>query len=70
MLSVTTSSAVSGPTALGVKVTEIVQFFPGASDPVQLFVCEKSLAFVPVTAMLLMVNDVVPVLVKVVSSVL
>lgn len=49
------------PTALGVKVTLIVQLAPNVTDVPQLFYCEKS----AVVAMWLMVNDAAPVFVKV-----
>jgi hypothetical protein len=53
---------------LELNVTEIVQLLPAASELDelgQLLVCEKLLGFVPVKPMLLMINGVVPVLLRV-----
>jgi hypothetical protein len=50
------------------NVTEILQLLPAASELDglgQLLVCTKLLAFVPVKPMLLMINGVVPVLLRV-----
>jgi hypothetical protein len=49
--SVTVTAAVRVPSAVGVKVTEMIQLAPTASAVPQVLVCAKSLAFVPVTAM-------------------
>ena len=42
------------------KITEILQVAPTASDEGQLFDCEKSATAVPVSAMLLIVSTSVP----------
>lgn len=63
-LSVIVIAADRLPTAKGENVTAMLQLKPAASLLLQLFVCEKSPLFVPVTAMLLMVRVVVPVLLK------
>ena len=50
------------------NVTEIVQVLPAASEldeAGQVLVCIKLLGFVPVKAMLLMINGVVPVFLRV-----
>ena len=50
------------------NVTEIVQLLPAASEldePGQVLVCVKLPGFVPVKAMLLMINGVVPVFLRV-----
>ncbi len=60
--------ALRDPVADGVKVTLIVQFAPAASVlglMGQVFVCAKSLAFVPLTVMLVIVSAAVPLLVSV-----
>ena len=41
------SDPVRVPVAVGVKVTLTMQLLPAESDEPQLFVCEKSLLFVP-----------------------
>jgi hypothetical protein len=65
-LSVTVSVAVKLPdAAAGVKLTEMVQLLPAATVVPQLFVCPKSLAFVPLMATLATVNGPVPVLLSV-----
>ena len=51
-LSTMESDALRAPVAVGVKVTEIVQFFLGGTDGVQVLVSAKSLALVPVIPML------------------
>src|SRR5215467_10544831 len=48
--------------AAGVNFTLIAQEVPAATDVPQLFVCAKSLAFVPVMAMLVMLSGAFPVL--------
>jgi hypothetical protein len=59
------TEAVRLPLAEGVNVTLIVQFPPAATELPQLLVCEKSPAFVPVIATLVMLNTVLPPLVRV-----
>jgi hypothetical protein len=59
-LSTTETEAVRVPVALGVKVTLIVQLFFGATDVPHVFVCAKSVAFVPVIVMLVMAIAVPP----------
>ena len=44
------SVALRAPFAAGAKVTVIVQLVPPAMDAPQVFVCGKSAAFVPLTA--------------------
>jgi hypothetical protein len=53
------------PVAEGVKVTLIAQLDPAATEVPQPFVCPKSLALVPVTAILVRSNDALPELVSV-----
>ena len=65
----TVRSAEREPVVLGVNVTEIVQFTPGPSELGQALLDVKSPGFAPVTLMLLMVNAVVPVLVRITFSV-
>jgi hypothetical protein len=65
-LSVTVTLAVRLPVAAGEKVTEMVQPALAASVDGHVFVCVKSPAFVPVTPMLEMVSEPVPVFVRVV----
>ena len=48
------------PLAEGVNVTLIVQLPPAATELPQLLLCAKSLAFVPVTARLLMISAAFP----------
>ena len=50
------------PAAVGLKVTLIVQLAPFATEVPQLFVCEKSAAFVPVIVILEIVSVPLPVL--------
>jgi hypothetical protein len=57
VLSVTLKVAERLPAAVGVNVTLMVQLAPAAMLEPQLFVWAKSPLSVPVTAMLLMVND-------------
>jgi hypothetical protein len=57
--------AVRVPSAAGVKVTLILQLAPAATLEPQVFVAVKSVAFVPVTAILLRVSGAVPVLLSV-----
>jgi hypothetical protein len=64
-LSVIRTWAILGPLAEGVNVTVIVQFAPAVSMLGQLFVCEKSGAFMPAMLMLLIDSDALPLLVKV-----
>ena len=55
-LSVMVTEAVRGPLWAGLKVTVMVQLAPSARPVPQVLVWLKSVAFVPVTAMLLMVK--------------
>jgi len=64
-LSITNTLALRLPAALGVKVTLILQLPPGTTEPPQVLVALKSPGFVPITLMPLMVNDVLPVLLRV-----
>jgi hypothetical protein len=64
-LSVTISTPLRLPGAPGVKVTEMRQFDPAATEPAQLFEAAKSDAFAPPMAMLAMVNAAVPELLRV-----
>src|ERR1700676_837309 len=67
-LSVMVTEAARGPTAAGLNVTLIVQFAPVASvagDFGQVSVSAKSVALVPLTAMLAIVSADVPLLVRV-----
>src|SRR6266581_5927541 len=67
-LSVKIRLALRAPVVPGVTVMVIVQELPAARVLVlagQVLVCAKSAAFVPVSAMLLMLKDVVPLLVSV-----
>ena len=59
-LSLMVTEAVRGPIWVGVKATVIVHFPPGGRPESHVFVWLKSLAFVPVTATLLMVNGKAP----------
>ena len=63
--SVMVTAAVRVPLALGVKVTLIVQLEPAATLDAQLLVCAKSLPFVPVMAILVMLSVALPLLVRV-----
>jgi hypothetical protein len=56
-LSATDTVPVRVPVAVGVKVTEIVQLAPGPMLVPQVFVWAKSLEFVPVILMPLMVIE-------------
>ena len=64
-LSVMVTDAVRAPFVVGLKVTLMVQPAPTAMVAPQLLVCEKSPLLVPVTAMLVLVRDAVPLLVSV-----
>jgi hypothetical protein len=64
-LSVRVIAAVRVPLAAGVKVTLIVQLAPAATLDPQLLVWAKSLALVPVTARLEMLNPALPELFRV-----
>src|SRR5262245_21818069 len=64
-LSVMVMAAVRSPFPLGVKTTPMVQWAPGATLVPQVLVWLKSVAFVPVTAMLVICNVRLPVLVRV-----
>jgi hypothetical protein len=66
-LSVTESVALRAPEACGEKVTLTVQPTPAAKLVPQLFVWEKSVLLVPVTAIDVMVSVAVPLLVRVTS---
>jgi hypothetical protein len=63
-LSATLNLALLAPFTLGVNVTLIAQFALTASDVPQLLVCVKSAGFVPVKVIPLIVNDAVPVFVR------
>ncbi|MDR3564229.1 MAG: hypothetical protein P4N59_22720 [Negativicutes bacterium] len=62
MLSVMVTAAVIVPATVGAKYPLMVQLAPEARLVPQLFANTKEEAFVPVTAMLVMVNAAVPVL--------
>ena len=64
-LSLTPKAALRAPLALGLNLTLIVQLAPTANELPQLWVCEKSPALVPVIAIPLIVNVVVPTFVNV-----
>ena len=64
-LSVMLSEAARLPLAEGVKVTLMVQLPPAATELPQVLVWAKSLALVPVTVTLVIVNVALPVLVRV-----
>ncbi len=64
-LSVTVTLPLRLPLAPGVNVTLIVHVPPGARAAVQVLVCAKSEALVPLTAMLLIVNEADPLFVTV-----
>src|SRR5581483_2246946 len=64
-LSVIDTMAVRVPAADGLNVTDIEQLLPAATDVPHVLVCAKSLAFIPVTAMLVRERVAVPVLVRV-----
>ena len=64
-LSVMARAAVRLPLAEGLKVTLMAQLEPAASELPQLFVCAKSLAFEPKTAMLEMLKSALPELLRV-----
>src|ERR1035441_5362621 len=57
-LSATEIAAVKLAAVVGVKVTVMVQVAPAASEAAQLLVWPKLLAFVPVTEMLVMVQEI------------
>jgi len=63
-LSLMLTEAVRLPLAVGVKVTLIVQFPPGATELPQVLVWAKSLAFVPVIARLARVKAPLPTLAR------
>jgi hypothetical protein len=63
--SVIVTEAVRVPDAVGVKVTLMAQFAPAARFVAQLFVCEKSLALVPVIPIEVMARAVPPLFVSV-----
>jgi hypothetical protein len=65
-LSVTVSEAARLPLAEGVKVTLSVQFAPAATEPPQVFVCAKSLEFVPVIAIPVRLKVALPLLLRVI----
>ena len=65
-LSVTVSEALRAPNAPGVKVTLMVQDALAFSEAGQVLVCAKSLALVPLIAMLLMLRASVPEFVSVI----
>jgi hypothetical protein len=61
-LSVKVTAALRVPVAAGVKVTLIVQLPPAATELPHVLVWPKALAFVPLSAMLVMLKAAVPVL--------
>jgi hypothetical protein len=65
-LSVTPSEAERLPLADGVKVMLIVQLAPAASELLQVLVCAKSFALVPVRASVAIVKVALPVLANVI----
>ena len=65
LLSVKVSDPLRLPLAAGVNITAIVQFAPAASVMPHVLACAKSLALVPVTAMLVMLKVALPVLLRV-----
>jgi hypothetical protein len=64
-LSVKLTAALRVPLAAGVKVTLIVQLVPAGTELPHVLVWAKSLALVPVSAMLVRVKAAVPVLFRV-----
>jgi hypothetical protein len=64
-LSVTVTAAAKEPLAAGVKVTLMAQLAPAATLDPQLLLCAKSLGLAPVSAMLVMLRDAVPVFFRV-----
>ena len=63
-MSPTVIAPVRVPLAVGAKLTLIVQLEAAVSELPQVLVCVKSLAWVPVTAMLAMLKGALPVLVR------
>ena len=59
------TEAVRVPVAVGWKITLIVQLAPAATLDPQLFVCAKSLGFIPASAMLERLKSALPALVRV-----
>ena len=68
-LSVIVICPLRDPVCPGVNTTEIEQLAPAATLPAQLFVCAKSAALAPETAMLLIDNALLPVLSSVTARV-
>ena len=64
-LSLTASVALRAPIPVGLKITLIWQFVPAASAALQVLVCEKSPALVPLMAIVGMFSEAMPVLVSV-----
>ena len=64
-LSAIVSKAARAPAAAGVKVTLIVQLLPPATELAQVLVWAKSVALIPVIAMLVVARAAFPVLVRV-----
>jgi hypothetical protein len=64
-LSAMVKEAVRLPPAVGVNVTLMVQLPPAATELPQVLLCSKSLAFVPVIAMLEIFSEALPVLERV-----
>jgi hypothetical protein len=64
-VSVTTSDALSGPKAVGVKVTLMVQLLFAPRDEGQLLVCEKSVLFALLIWIEVMLNGRLPMFVRV-----
>ena len=65
-LSTTVTRAARPPLADGVKVTAIVQLVPAVTELPHVLVWAKSLALVPVSAMLVILNAALPELVRVI----
>jgi hypothetical protein len=59
------SAAVRIPRPEGVNITAITQLAPAATELPHVLVCAKSLALVPVNAMLAMIKAALPVLLRV-----
>ena len=64
-LSVILNAAMRVPDAVGLNLTLMLQLAPAANELPHVWVCAKSPTLVPVTAMLVIVKEVVPTLVRV-----
>jgi hypothetical protein len=64
-LSAMLTEAVRVPLAVGEKITVTAQLPPAAREEPQVLLCEKSPAFAPVTEMLVMLNEMLPLLLRV-----